>query len=363
MQVICPTCNSVYRIPSDRIPVRKTLATCKRCGGKITIEPRSEGSQVPSAETRPSPRADFGSRQEISPSQARGWTSPDLAVLGEYPELESLDPGRFSLAEIFTVNRKGSYKTRVNTLKAKILSATQDVLVRLLQSGERVLRIAKATAYYPAEIFFGNGWLTTLYNHYALVATDQRLLFINVNPKISHPTHYFFQMPYGAIKKVATGLLGTSLVIHRVQGRRRTFTNLKRAMGRELREFVRERQSNPQILKAGSAVVENLCPSCLLPLEKNLLSCPKCRAAFKRPQTALLKSLVLPGWGDVYLGHRVLGLLEMIGSALIWTVALGALVSGHQENFIFAGVLLAFYNGIDGLLTLHMAKKGYMLAK
>ena len=42
MKIVCPTCNTSYKIPADRIPSGKRgVATCKRCGGKIVIEPKS----------------------------------------------------------------------------------------------------------------------------------------------------------------------------------------------------------------------------------------------------------------------------------------------------------------------------------
>jgi predicted Zn finger-like uncharacterized protein len=43
MKLICPTCNASYKIPDDTIPSgRRAVATCKRCGGKIVIEPGPE---------------------------------------------------------------------------------------------------------------------------------------------------------------------------------------------------------------------------------------------------------------------------------------------------------------------------------
>lgn len=37
--VNCPSCNTAYRIPRTRVPQRKRVATCRKCGGKIVIEP------------------------------------------------------------------------------------------------------------------------------------------------------------------------------------------------------------------------------------------------------------------------------------------------------------------------------------
>ncbi len=39
MKIICPTCNTRYDIPSDKIPQGRTLVeTCKNCGGQIVTE-------------------------------------------------------------------------------------------------------------------------------------------------------------------------------------------------------------------------------------------------------------------------------------------------------------------------------------
>jgi len=60
MRVICPTCHTGYRIPTERIPPgRKAAATCKRCGGRILIEPRfpSNPPIVTHSPERPGPES------------------------------------------------------------------------------------------------------------------------------------------------------------------------------------------------------------------------------------------------------------------------------------------------------------------
>ena len=43
MKITCPTCNAVYNIPSAKVPAgRSASATCKQCGGKITIVTKTE---------------------------------------------------------------------------------------------------------------------------------------------------------------------------------------------------------------------------------------------------------------------------------------------------------------------------------
>jgi uncharacterized RDD family membrane protein YckC/DNA-directed RNA polymerase subunit RPC12/RpoP len=47
MQVICPTCNTKYNIQGERIPqAKKAAATCKKCGGRIVIEPSADQEHV-----------------------------------------------------------------------------------------------------------------------------------------------------------------------------------------------------------------------------------------------------------------------------------------------------------------------------
>jgi hypothetical protein len=77
----------------------------------------------------------------------------------------------------------------------------------------------------------------------------------------------------------------------------------------------------------------------------------------------MLKSLVLPGWGDIYLGHRLLGFFEVLGSLFVWLIFFGLLMGGLAENITIGLFLLVFYNGADSLLTYYMARKGYILEK
>ena len=54
MKIVCPTCNAIYKIPDDTIPPGKSaVATCKKCGGKIVIEPRAETRSDQTAQAEP----------------------------------------------------------------------------------------------------------------------------------------------------------------------------------------------------------------------------------------------------------------------------------------------------------------------
>lgn len=364
MQIVCPMCNTAYKISTENIPEKSVQASCKKCGGKFLVEPKMGQDMIldaqmvsDSAASTPPARA-----AEHPIAQGRDPSGSELALIREYPELQDLAVDKLKLTEIFTPNKKGIYKTKRNKLNLKILKAIHGTLDRMLQSDEQVIQLGKAMAYYPAEIIFGNGYLTMMYNYYAVVGTNQRLLFVNVNSKISKPTHYYFQIPYDGIKKVATGLFGTSLILSRQKGKRRIFTGMKRYMAKEFQQLIRDRKPLVKDAKSAKAMAEDLCPSCFIPLAKNLLKCPKCRASFKKPATAFARSLLLPGLGDIYLGHRLLGSLELLGSVVVWAIVIFSVLHGDQTSLVVALIILVFYNGFDGLLTRHMARKGYMLA-
>ncbi|MEJ2660847.1 MAG: hypothetical protein P8Z73_09010 [Desulfobacteraceae bacterium] len=260
-------------------------------------------------------------------------------------------------------DKKGRFKTRLNKLKLKLLGAVQGTLDQLLDKDEQVMRVAGATAYYPAEMIFGNGWMTVLYNRYILVATNKRLVAINTNYKMNRPTHYLFQFPYNEIKKVARGLFGSSLTLTRKKGKRRTFTTINRALSAELKAFIGASIDPAAELDADTHSLDHLCPSCFAPLPGQLSSCPKCHALFKSPGKAALRSLVLPGWGDIYLGHRFLGFMELLGSLMVWVLCMILLLSNDPSDLSMGLVILLIYNGMDSLLSRHMAKKGYSLEK
>jgi hypothetical protein len=284
------------------------------------------------------------------------------AIFFEYPELRTMYPDRYDFVRMFSPNRKGHYQNRQNKYKLKILNAVSGVLARALRGGERVVGIGKGTAWYPAEILLGNGILTMLYNVYAIVCTDERILLVNTDYRMTRPTHYLFQMAYGDLTGVKRGRIFGSLVISRRTGRRRVFTGVRHYLAKELEQTIRERLAVVKPIPHKQGSFDHLCPSCFHVLDKGLKDCPYCRASFKRPRAAVLRSILLPGWGDIYLGHRVLGILELCGSIVIWVLAISMFLHGAEGNLILPLVIILLYYVIDGLLTHHMAKKGYMLA-
>jgi ssDNA-binding Zn-finger/Zn-ribbon topoisomerase 1 len=354
MEIICPQCNATYRFPESRIPDRKAFFACKRCGKRLTIEPPARTREQ---HTRPAPQPGQ------APAVSQAVQGQNTAIVREFPEAAGFASQRYAMNQLLKPNKKGRYKTRLNKLKLKLLGTVQAPLDALLEQDEQVLHVAAATAYYPVELIFGNGWLTMLYNRYVVVGTNRRLVAVNTNYKMTKPTHYLFQFPYPALKKVSRGLFGTSLVLTRKKGKRRTFTGIKRTLAAEMKNFISANIDLSLSVDTRTFPHENLCPACYKALPAKVPSCSRCRAQFKSPRKAALRSLLLPGWGDIYLGHRFLGGLELLGSLLVWGAAAGLLLSNDPTVLGMVVFMLLIFNGFDSLLTLHMARKGHSLEK
>ena len=356
MDLVCPQCNATYQIPDDRVPAKKAILKCKRCEYRIPVKPLAA-----SAETR----RNRAPAQPLTKKNDIALRKKAIAneILEPYPQLAAYDACVYQIDRILQPNKKSSYKTRLNKFKVKLLELVKPVVDRLLEENEQVTGIAAGLGYYPLEIFLGNGVLTMLYNRYVLVATDRRLLAVNTNYRLTKPAHYLFQFPYGDIKKASSGLFGTGLILNRKQGKRRIFTGLKRSLAKEMKLWISERIGSDQTASQSEQLQDNLCPACFVPLPAKLATCPQCRASFKTPKSAALRSLLLPGLGDIYLGHRLIGCFELLGGLAIWLLALSMILGGEADGIAVGVILLIFFNGMDALLTLHMAKKGYILVK
>lgn len=356
MEVVCSKCNSVYDIPEKKIPTQNAVMTCKRCQHRIPVKAISQSA--PPIQMSSDSRTETATIHKNAPL-----LSHPSEIVECFPQATEFNPVHYQLAQILTPTKKGSYKTSRNKLKFKILRAAKPVLDRLLEKEEKVVHICFGTAYYPLEMFLGNGVLTTLYNRYVIAATEKRLVAINTNSGMKKATHYIFQFPYSNIKKVSRGLFGSSLVLIRKQGKKRIFNGIKSGLAGEMKQWLETKIDPNSPVAAESDYHDNLCPKCYQPQASNLTMCAACGADFKSPRKSALRSLVLPGLGDIYLGHRFLGGFELIGSFIIWITALGFFFSGRSEDIIFGFFLLLIFNGMDALLTLHMAKKGYALEK
>lgn len=86
MKITCPSCNANYNVPDEKIPKKKAVATCKKCGDTIEIDPQHPeqlSTEVASEETRfPSARPSVPDSGDVTSDEAAdtGVTDSDLSI-------------------------------------------------------------------------------------------------------------------------------------------------------------------------------------------------------------------------------------------------------------------------------------------
>lgn len=284
-------------------------------------------------------------------------TSPSLQLDQTRRELARLLPADLpvDLDRVFP-KLDGWGMKRSNRKRAELLAKAAPVLKAALAPDERVQYVATGIVSHWWEQLMA-GWVSVLINRTTLVLTTQRLLLIHTNSR-GRPESYVNQIRLDGIRKVTRGWLGGALKLTLGRGSL-TLTGMRRADARQISTMLGGRST-----AAGG--VSALCPACFEPAAGHPASCARCRTSVKSPRTAALRSLVLPGLGDFYLGHRVLASIEMAGSLASWAVIIALMLSAFDPNSeqspaqaaVFGGVLLLIVNGFDALLTYAQAKKG-----
>ncbi|MEN8135320.1 MAG: zinc-ribbon domain-containing protein [Thermodesulfobacteriota bacterium] len=395
MNIICPECGQIHNLPDDRLPKRRSATKCKKCGGKIIIDPQpaaigpdelnrqtetteqtnSEPHEldvllteniIDHAEESPSPAPEEMEILDILGDYNAEATGYGHDIFASFPELEELSPDKFTYEEIFATTKKYGYQTSEDTGTLKIIKAVHDVLTsKILRENEQVKRLARGIAYYPFEIPYANGLLTIFANYYAVVCTNQRLLLVNINSRINRPTRYIFQVPYDGISNVSRGAFLSSLIIESKTGRSWNFTTVRRNLAKSLRDFILAKGAGTE--SPGSSPEDNgprqFCPACYTLLADGLAACPQCSVPFKKPAEAITRSLILPGLGPIYLSYLPLGIVEMAGYLAIWLIAL-VLVIMKVPGGILTGIApVLTYHLFSVILARKTADKGYIPEK
>jgi hypothetical protein len=353
----CPHCRKQHRLPDDIAIPPNSAAHCKKCGRRFLLEGGGDQGLTPTPENT-------GSEAATSPVDQQSENASISAILAVFPELLELPPGKFSLAEIYLSATGGGYRTSRNRHLSKLIRATSSLLnEKVLRTDERVCRIASGIAYFPFEIPYANGLLTWPLNYYALLATNHRLLFVNLDFHLSQPGHYIFQVPYGDISLVSRGFYGSSLIVTTHAGRTWDFTTVKRGLASGLEKFIRLQLGHLTDSGSDANTSEQLCPACYQPVPKKTVSCPHCLAAYKSPRIALKKSLFLPGAGNIYLGNRYLGILEAVGYLFTWMMAIFLTIVGIPGGILGGGAIIVAYHLMAAFMAGKMAAKGYLVEK
>ena len=83
MNIVCAQCNTTYTLPDQKIPAKGAVASCKKCGGRIVIEPGPSRSDSIPTEME----TDFSRSEPEAGIAAVGGNNHPAALLDDYPEL------------------------------------------------------------------------------------------------------------------------------------------------------------------------------------------------------------------------------------------------------------------------------------
>ena len=282
---------------------------------------------------------------------------PEAAAVAQ--EAEALLGGAdvFQRNEVFFSTWRRTTRRRIKSIKALL-----PTLRRALDPKEKVRFVsASGYMYYLWEQFLGAGVWAAFVNATTVVLTDRRLLAFNVEHRSRAPKDIKNAIPFSGILSVRR-FAGT-LTLRLRDRRKLRVTGLPFADAGELRARLARELENPAWQAAGASIggksLQYLCPACCRPVEgTDAERCASCRVEFRSGRTAALRSLLLPGLGDIYLKHTLLGVLELIGSVIVWLVVLDALLSGEPDSIIIAAVLFVMVNVTDYFVTKAMARKG-----
>lgn len=282
---------------------------------------------------------------------------PSPEVRAAIQEAEAiLGPGVFQADEIFF-----SARARVTRARIKAARALIPVLKQALEPQEKIWFISAGGYTYEIwEHVFGAGAWAVYVNGTSLVLTDRRLLLFNVTHRNRSPKDIKNAVFLSDIKSCRR--FAANLTFRLRDHEKIRIAGLNFADARELRSRVQKQIETTTGLRtaivSGARLLQHLCPACCQPVANpGFLRCASCRTEFRSGHTAALRSLLLPGLGDLYLKHTVLGVLKLIVSTLLWLMLLNVLFFGDRSAWISMFLLLVTINGADYFVTRADGKK------
>lgn len=263
------------------------------------------------------------------------------AWAGLFPKVEGLGTG-------------GDIKRRV-----KMLASVEPRLDTLLFPGEQIEFVTKGALNSFVEQFFMGFW-SVIVNRTTFLFTNYRIILLNANNKGKAKT-LMWQIPYARMKKYGAGGFSGVVKINTLDGRSYSFIHVPGADRKRLKEYMLARLAHTQqhgLPFPSHMDRDPLCAQCASPVPPRVQACPECGDEFINPATPALLSLIVPGLGHLYMGHRQMAMFELIGFAVILVNMSIIIARNDLFGLLFAIVFIALTNGVDSLVTLHVAKKG-----
>ena len=234
--------------------------------------------------------------------------------------------------------------------KFKLLKRIDGEVRAMLEDDEKVHRITSGMQTSVIDELFLN--FVSPINRYALVFTDRRLLPIQIG-RGDKPSRRRSQIRYEAIESIGSTPMGNLRIVFK-GGEKATFSRVHESDRGLPEEAVGRFRAGITASAPDADGKEDLCPHCYQRVTGTPTSFPTCQGGFKSARKAGLLSLIFPGFGDFYLGHRGTATLEIVAASFIWLSFLGP-GDVQLAQLLF---LLAVVHGGDAVLTRRVARKG-----
>jgi len=247
--------------------------------------------------------------------------------------------------------------------RVRMLASVEPRLDTLLYPGERIEFVTKGMLNSWAEQYFMGIW-SMLINQTLFLFTNYRVIQISADSKGRAKT-MMWQIPYARMQKYGAGTFSGSVSFKLGNGGALRFSGVPHKDRKQLKSLVAGKldlAGQGQLEFPSHADRDPLCCRCATPISRKTRSCAECGDEFINPIVPAIMSLIVPGVGDFYLGHRVMGVFELLGFAVVLLFAVGIVITDGLAALPIALIVVVIANAFDGAMTLHIARKG-VLAK
>jgi hypothetical protein len=254
------------------------------------------------------------------------------------------------------IGAAGEVQRRVRMLKS--IEARLDVL---LYPGEQIEFVTKGTLNSWAEQYFMGIWSLVI-NRTVFLFTNYRVILLNSDGK-GRAKSLMWQIPYDRLGKFKTNGVSGTTTFRLAGGGAYRFVGVPRADRKRLRDYVATRLDSARasdLAFPSHTDRDSLCPHCATPVQPKARACSECAEPFILPRVPALLSLAVPGLGDLYLGHRTMAFMELLGFAFLLLVVGSLVLAGTPADLAGAALLLVLANSIDAAMTYHVARKGVL---
>ena len=243
-------------------------------------------------------------------------------------------------------------------------------LRQILRAEKRIYFVTSGTTADAAEQFFTGAGVTQALNRRAVFFTTDRVLLLQID-RNKKPRELTSQIAYISIAEVKPTWNGYCQ-LKLLNKSKMNFIGVPKADRQQLGALLGDlvKANTATAAANGAPALEHLCPHCFVSVPGHPAACPSCHGNFKLARTAMLRSLIFPGLGDLYLGHTTFAVMEMLGAAgFLYVMVVGPLLGLPDEKGVvtetnplywaIACVLIAGVHGIDAMMTRRFALKSH----